>query len=75
MIQCTISIREEDVDGDGDGDAGVEDQEAEEGEEVADAMTISAPTNTVTRMATALTIVMNARLQQRATVTMQLSRT
>ena len=71
MIPCTISNREEDVDA----DAGVEEQEAEEGEEVADAMATNAPINTVTHMATALTTVTNSRHHLTATRTMQPSRT
>ena len=71
MIPCIISSREEDVDA----DAGVEQQEAEEGEEVADEMATSAPTTIATRMAIALIRVANARLHLKATRTMQPSRT
>ena len=55
--------------------AGVEEQEAEEGEEVADAMATSAPTSTATRMAIALIRATNARHLLKATRTMQPSRT
>ena len=71
MIPCIISSREEDVDA----NAGIEEKEAEEGEEVVAAMETSAPTITATRMAIAPTIVTNARRHLRATRTMQLSQT
>ena len=71
MIRCIITIREEDVDA----GAGVEQQEAEEGDEVADAMATSAPTSTATRMAIALIRATNAKLQRTATRTMLPSQT
>ena len=55
--------------------AGVEEPEAEEGDEVVDAMETSAPTSTVTRMEIALIRATNVRLLLKATRTMQPSRT